>query len=449
MMRKKNILVLGSGLVSRPGVTYLLEQENFNITVASNELEVAQGLVEGYENGKAVYLDIMNQEKLGNLIKSNDIAVSLLPAVFHVKVAEMCLKFRKSMATSSYVSNEMRGFDLEAKEKGLLLLNEMGVDPGLDHMMAMKINEDIKAEGGKVLHYYSFCGGLPAPDSNNNPFGYKFSWSPKGVLLASKNPAKFLENGEEISIAAGDLFSSYRTEEIKGLGFFEVYPNRDSIPYKELYHLYDAQTIMRGTYRYPGWCNTLKAIIDLGLVDETPIKKLKGITYKEMMANLIGCEISDDVLAKTAKKIETSVDSLTIKSLDWLGLFSDESVPTSDNYLDVLNYRMQEKMAYQDGERDMLLQKHQFILENKDKSREMISSIMVDYGIPGGDSSMARTVSLPLAVGVKLMAEGKISLTGVQIPNHREIYSPILNALEPMNIKFSEERVFLDSESIE
>lgn len=437
----KNILILGSGMVSRPGLHYLLEQGHFLVTVASNILEEAQALVKDFDNGTAVYLDVKDTGELEKLVESHDIIVSLLPWVFHVQVAELCVKHGKSMATASYASEGMWKLDEEAREKGLLLLNEMGVDPGIDHMSAMKIIDEVKAEGGKVIHFYSFCGGLPAPDDNDNPFGYKFSWSPKGVVLASKSPARFLENGREVNIEGKDLFLNYRVEEIEGLGQFEMYPNRDSVPYKELYGLEDAETVLRGTFRYPGWCGTLKKIVDLGLVDETPVAGLKGKTYRQVMAQLLGIDESDDVSVHAAKKLELEADSEIIQRLQWLGLFSDEVAPDAENYLDILSHRLQEKLFYEDGEKDMLLMRHTFIVENSDKSRDRITSTMIDYGIPGGDSSMARTVSLPLAIGVRLMAENKLNLRGVQIANLKEIYEPVLKELERMNIKLAEKRV--------
>lgn len=437
------ILVLGSGLVSRPGVHYLLDRDHLFVTVASNEPEVAAGLVKGYDNGKAVELDVNDTAGLETLVKDHEIIVSLLPWVFHGKVAEMCLKYHKDMATASYVSEDIRKLDGAARAKGLLFLNEIGVDPGIDHMSAMKIINEVKAEGGKILHFYSFCGGLPAPDDNDNPFGYKFSWSPKGVVLASRNPAKFLENGKVVDIDGENLFVQYRTEEVENLGMFEVYANRDSVPYKELYGLEDAETVMRGTYRYPGWCDTLKKIVDLGLVDQTPLSGLEGKTYKQMMAELVNASETDDVVEKAAQKAGIAKDSEVMQRLEWLGLFSDETVPACDNRLDILSHRMQEKLYYKDGEKDMLLLRHKFIVENKDKSRDMITSTMVDFGIPGGDTSMARTVSLPLAIGVRLMAENKIPLNGVHIANRKEIYETVLAELETLDIKLEDKRTRL------
>jgi saccharopine dehydrogenase (NADP+, L-glutamate forming) len=438
---KKKILVFGAGLVSRPGVRYLLSNKNLMVTVASRTVSKAEKLVEGFANGIAKQVLVENVESVENLIKENDIIISLLPWVHHLKVANLCLKHNKHMATTSYVSEGMKKLDKEAKSKGLLFLNEIGVDPGIDHMSAMKIIDEVHDEGGKILHFYSYCGGLPAPEDNDNPFGYKFSWSPKGVVLASGNPAKYLENGKIVEIVGKDLFLNKRLDEIEGLGTFEVYPNRDSMPYQDLYGLKDAQTVMRGTYRNIGWCDTLKKIVDLGLIDETPKDNLKGITYKQMMAGLVGASKADDVTAKIAAKVGLAKDDEIIHRLEWLGLFSDEPVPDFDNYLDILSQRLQEKLYYKEGERDMLILRHKFIVENKDKSRDMITSTMIDFGIPKGDTSMARTVSLPLAIGVKLMAEGKIDLTGVHIATNKEIYEPVLAELEKLNIKMVEKRV--------
>lgn len=433
----KKILILGAGLVSRPGVVFLLEN-GFDVTVASRTVEKAQKIVSGFENGKALPLLAENKDALDALVKENDIIVSLLPWTLHILVAKSCLAHNKLMATTSYVSDEMRQLDQEIKDKNLLFLNEIGVDPGIDHMSAMKVIDDVHANGGKIRHFYSICGGLPAPDDNDNPFGYKFSWSPKGVVLASRNSARFLKDGKEINIKGEDLFLNYTVEEVEEIGKFEIYPNRDSIPYKEIYGLKDALTIMRGTYRNIGWCDTLKKIVDLGLVDDTANKSLAGISFKRMMADIAACDPAGDVIAAVAEKAGLEKDHFVIKNLDWLGLFENSPVPAVDNRLDILSEKMLEKLAYKDGEKDMILLRHTFVVENADGSQSTITSTLIDYGIPHGDSSMARTVSLPLGIGIKLMAEGKINLTGVQIPTKKEIYQPVLSGLEAMNIKMVE-----------
>lgn len=435
----KKVLVLGAGLVSRPGVRYLLDS-GLPVTVASRTVSKAEKLVEGYGNGIALELVVENDDLLKQLIEDHDIVVSLLPWIHHQKVAKLCLDGNRDMATTSYVSEDMKKLDGPVRKKGLLFLNEIGVDPGIDHMSAMKIIDEVRNAGGKVIHFYSVTGGLPAPEDNDNPFGYKFSWSPRGVVLASRNSARFLENGEVVEIEGRDLFAKTRFEEIEGVGELEIYANRDSMPYKYLYGLSDAQTVMRGTYRYVGWCETFKKMVDLGLVDDSPVPGLKGNTYRGMMADLAGCDPAGDVEAEVAGKVGISRDSEIIKRLEWLGLFTDESVADYDNRLDVLCERLQEKLYYKPGEKDMIVMKHTFVVENADQTRDRITSTLIDFGIPHGDTSMARTVSLPLAVGVKLMAEDRIKLTGVRIPIQPEVYDLVLAELEKLNIKMQEKR---------
>lgn len=435
----KKILVLGAGLVSKPGVRYLLDG-GLSVTVASRTVSKAEKLVEGYPNGQARELLVDNQELLEQLIREHDIVVSLLPWIHHLKVAALCLKHDRDMATTSYVSGDMKKLDPEVRRKGRLFLNEIGVDPGIDHMSAMKIIDEVSASGGKVIHFYSVTGGLPAPEDNDNPFGYKFSWSPRGVVLASRNPARFLENGKVVNIEGPELFANTRIEHVEGVGDLEIYANRDSLPYQDLYGLKDARTVMRGTYRYVGWCETFKKMVDLGLVDDTPVDTLKGNTYRGMMADLAGCGAGEDVEAQVARKVGLTRDSEIIWRLEWLGLFADEPLPDQDNHLDVLCVRLQEKLYYKPGEKDMIVMKHTFVVENADGSREQITSTLIDFGIPHGDTSMARTVSLPLAVGVKLMSENRINLTGVQIPIQPEVYKLVLEELEKLDIRMREKR---------
>jgi saccharopine dehydrogenase (NADP+, L-glutamate forming) len=437
----KKILVLGAGLVSRPGVNYLLAQKDLKVTVASRTVSKAEKLVQGHENGHAAAIDVENGPALAALVREHDIVISLLPWIHHVRVANLCLENGKDMVTTSYISEGMKTLAPAVLAKGLIFLNEIGVDPGIDHMSAMKIIHAVEAEGGKVLHFHSFCGGLPAPENNDNPFGYKFSWSPRGVVLASRNSARFLKDGRIVEIPGKELFLNYSVEEVEGLGKYEVYYNRDSVPYRDLYGLKDALTVIRGTYRNLGWCDTLKKIVDLGLVDETPRSDLKGLTFKKMTAELVGAPADKNLKKATAKKLGIPANSEIIKRLDWLGLFSDETVPDAGCLLDVLSARMQEKLFYKEGEKDMLILRHRFIVENRDKTRDLITSTLIDFGIPFGDTSMARTVSLPMAIGTRLIAEGRIAMKGVLAPVYPEIYEPVLAELEKMNIKMVEKRI--------
>jgi saccharopine dehydrogenase-like NADP-dependent oxidoreductase len=243
-----------------------------------------------------------------------------------------------------------------------------------------------------------------------------------------------------VEIEGKDLFLNYRIEEIEGLGKFEVYPNRDSIPYKDLYNLNDALTVMRGTYRNLGWCDTLKKMVDVGLIDEEKKDNLGGITYRKMMAELIGVKDDTDIKIKIAQKLDLDPDSEIIKRFEWLGLFGNEKVPQHDNILDILSDLLQEKLVFKGDEKDMIILQHKFTVEKEDKSKELITSTLIDYGIALKESSMARTVSLPLAIGVRFMAEEKFDLKGVHIPITKKIYEPVLKELETLGIKMAEKK---------
>ena len=428
----KKVLVLGAGLVSRPLVRYLLDH-NIKVVVASRTVSKAEKLLDGHPNGEAKKFDIVNEpELLEKLIPEVDLAISLLPYIYHVKVAEACLKYKKDMVTTSYVSDAMQALDKIAKEENLLILNEIGVDPGIDHMSAMKIIHQVQNNKGKVTSFRSYCGGLPAPDANNKPFGYKFSWSPKGVLMAGKNSGKYLEDGKEVFIPGEELFDHHYTMNIDTVGELEAYPNRNSLPYIEKYGLEGINTMFRGTFRYKGWCKTLKKIAEMGLLKDEKMENLSGITFKEFTSRLTGIK-PDNLKTDLASRLGVEEDSLVINNLEWLGLFGDHKLPEAHTPLDILVAVMLEKLQYDKGERDMIVLYHEFMAEYPHK-KEKITSTLIDYGIPNGDSSMARTVSLPAAVATRFILEGKIKEKGVVIPVMPGIYEPVLEELERLDI---------------
>jgi saccharopine dehydrogenase (NADP+, L-glutamate forming) len=435
---KKHVLVLGAGLISRPLIRYLLDQPDFYVTMASRTVSKAEKIINNHPNGKAITLDVSNDYLLEKLVSESDITVSLLPYNYHVKVANYCIKHKKHLVTTSYVSNDMKGLDKKAKNAGILLLNECGLDPGIDHMSAMRIINRVENKGGKVISFKSTTGALPTHEANNNPFGYKFSWSPRGVLLASLNAARWLENGKEIKIPGEQLFENYYLQDIKGIGTFENYPNRDSIPYKEIYGLKDAKTVYRGTFRMTGWCETMRKIVALGWLNDKPIKGFKGKTYGDITRFLVCAKENEDLIKSTVKFLNLETYSTVIKRLEWLGLFSDEKLPADrDNPLDYLNVLTLRKMSLDSSEKDMVVMHHEFIVKYPSKE-EYITSTLVDYGIPSGDSAVSRTVALPAAIAVKMILNSKIDLTGVHIPVVPEVYDPILDELEVLGIKFNE-----------
>lgn len=439
----KNVLVLGAGLVARPLANYLLDLTEISVVVADVEPARAEKLVAGHPRGRAVTLDIADRGALAQAIGKADLIVSLVPYTFHPLVAELAVEQGKHVVTASYVGPAMRGLDARAKEKGSVLLNELGLDPGIDHMEAMRIIHEVHETGGRVLAFTSWCGGLPAPESNTNPFGYKFSWSPRGVLLASKNSARFLKDGRIVSIPAADLFASPETIPIPGLGAFEGYPNRDSVSYKETYGIPEAQSILRGTLRYAGWCETLRKMVELGLLDETP-KDRTGATFSGLMAELAGAAPGADVRAAVAARLGLPADSAVLDRFAWLGLFEAEPLPLpKGSAFDDLAALMVEKLVYGAGERDMIVLQHEFLVRTASGRNERIVSSLIDYGVPGGDTSMSRTVGLPAAIGARLILEGRIHAPGVQVPVLPEIYNPILDELAGLGVRFDEKRQYI------
>jgi len=433
-----NILVLGAGLVSRPLIRYLLDQPNFFVIMASRTVSKAEEIISNNPNGKAIELDVADDAALEKLVSKSDITVSLLPYNYHVEVANFCIKHKKHLVTTSYVSDEMKALDKKARDAGILLLNECGLDPGIDHMSAMRVIHNVEGNGGKIISFRSTTGALPSYESNNNPFGYKFSWSPRGVLLASRNAAKWLEDGNEISIPGEGLFENYILQDVPGVGTFENYPNRNSIPYKEIYGLKDAKTVYRGTYRIPGWCETMRKIVALGWLNDKPIQGFKGKTYADFTRFLVGAKEKDNLIKSTAKFLGLETYSTVIKRLEWLGLFSDKELPKDkDNPLDYLNVLTLGKMLLQKNEKDMIIMHHEFVVDYPSK-KEYITSTLVNLGITDGDSAVSRTVALPAAIAVKMILKKQTNITGVHIPVLPEIYNPILNELGEMGIKFKE-----------
>ncbi|MEA3475898.1 MAG: saccharopine dehydrogenase C-terminal domain-containing protein [Candidatus Cloacimonadota bacterium] len=434
----KKVLILGAGLVSRPHVNYLLEPPDLLLTVASRTVSKAEKLVGDHPRGKAISLNVKDDKKLEELVSENDLAVSLLPYTYHVKIAKLCIKHKKNMVTTSYVSDAMKELDSEAKSAGIILLNETGVDPGIDHMSAMKVINNVKNNGGGIKSFKSYCGGLPAPEANTNPWGYKFSWSPRGVVMAGKNSAKYLMDKKIIEIPGPELFATNWSVDIPNFGKLEAYPNRNSVPYKELYNIQNTETMFRGTLRYPGWCATMKKIAELGLLDDEKVYSLKNLSYAEFMRNLILDSKYEDLKQDLAAQLNLDVTSNPIYRVKWLGLLGDEKIALEKGTaMDVFCKILLDKLQYAPNEKDMLILHHEFIAEFPNRMQK-ITSTMIDYGIPGGDSSMSRTVGLPSAIAAKLVLNGIIKEKGVKIPVKPEIYEPILEELAKQNITCKE-----------
>jgi saccharopine dehydrogenase-like NADP-dependent oxidoreductase len=436
MLYMKNILVLGAGMVSKPLVVHLLKS-GFQVKVASRTVSKAEALIQGYSHCSAEALNVDDEKNLDRLLSACDLAISLVPYTHHVQIANLCLKHKKHLVTTSYVSRAMQDLDQAAKSAGLCFLNEIGLDPGIDHMSAMRIIHHVQQQGGKIVSFQSYCGGLPAMRNNNNPFGYKFSWSPRGVVMAGRNSGQYLQNGKVLFIPSKDLFKNYEIIDIEGVGSFEAYTNRNALPYQELYGLKDAQTIFRGTLRNIGWCNTMKKASELGLFDDTLREDLSSLTCQELIMKLIGAQESSDLIADTAKFLGLEKHDTVIKKFIWLGLFDSLPLPKETNVMDIFCNLLQKKLVFKDNELDLIVLYHRFIAHYKNK-RQLITSLLVDEGIPNGDSAMSRTVSLPAAIAAVMILQGKINLPGVHIPVQAAIYNPVLDQLTGTGLKFIE-----------
>jgi len=436
MDKMKKVCIFGAGMVSKPIIIYLLER-GFRVTVASNDLSKTD-FMQQYPNGKTEWFDIQNKEQLSELVEENDIIVSLLPYVFHLDVARQCIRHRKHLITTSYVKPEMQDLDLGARQSGIALLNEMGLDPGIDHMSAMRIIDEIHAKNGEVEEFYSLCGALPAPESSHdNPFRYKFSWSPKGVVLAGNNAATYKKRGKIVEVPTENLFKDVFTVDFPDLEVLDVYPNRNSLEYIDIYKIPEVKTILRGTFRYHGWCESLDVLkrLELTLPNQ---EDMTGLTYAQYLAKKIKANSTENLRQKTADYLQIDVHSTAIQSLDFLEFFAEKPMNrTTDSAYEVTSDQMINLMMMQPHERDMCAMQHHFIAKYQDGSREMIISRLLDFGIPNGDTSIARTVALPAAIAVEMLAEGS-PIVGVHRPVIQEIYNPVLEKLATLGIKMQE-----------
>ena len=425
-------------MVVKPIVHYLLNNDTA-VTIASRTVEKAEKVLEGFANGKAISWTIDDLDALHKLISNHDLIVSLLPYAHHVKVAEKCILLKKNMLTTSYVSEEMKALNQQAKAANILLLNEIGVDPGFDHMTAMEIIDKVHDKGGEIDEFYSLCGALCAPEASNNPFRYKFSWSPKGVVMASNNNASYLKNNKIVEIDAADLFKSPLQIDFPEIEEMEVYPNRNSLPYIDIYKIPEVKTMYRGTFRYKGWCDAFNLLKNLNLTTYN-VLHVKGKSLPQIVAEINNFKI-DDLKNEIKNKFTIDDAHLGLKAIEWLGLFDSAKIISQENCstFDIISDLMIEKMMMHKSERDMVIMQHIFNVSYKNGEKETIISKMVDYG-NDTYTSIAKTVALPAAIAVKLILDGVIKETGVQIPTAKSIYVPVLNLLKQEGISMIETR---------
>lgn len=435
------ILIIGAGRSTSSLISYLLKQSgNFNwqITVADNSIELAQSKITGYANAEAVKFDVTNPQEREAFIKVNDFVISMLPAFMHGDVARDCVRLGRHIATASYVSNDMRELDTEAKQKGLILLNEIGLDPGIDHASAMKIIDELKAKGAEITSFKSYCGGLVAPQSNDNPWGYKFSWNPRNVILAGQSTAQFLHNGKIKFIPYNRLFTQIETITVDGYGQFDAYANRDSIGYKEPYGLQSVKTLLRGTLRQKGYCSAWNVFVKLGLTDDTGIiNNTSDLTYTQLIDAFLPAG-TQSTKEKLKQFIGFGWNRDIEEKLDYLELFADKKIKLKEGTpAQLLQDLLEEKWKLIQGDKDMIVMHHLFEYSLNGKNHKLNSSLVV-IGDDEEHTAMAKTVGLPLAITVKNFLTGKFKLNGVQIPIVKEIYEPLLKELEEYKITFKE-----------
>ena len=448
------ILIIGAGRSATSLIDYLLKNaavNNWFVTVSDVSLELAQNKIKGFPNCIAKEFDVNNPTERETIIKEHDLIISMLPASMHAEVARDCVKHRKHMATASYVSDEMKKLDAEAKQKGILLLNEIGLDPGIDHASAMKIIDGIHSKGGEITLFKSYCGGLVAPESNDNPWGYKFSWNPRNVVVAGQGGAHFLENGNLKDVSYNDLFKKIENVSIEGYGNFDGYANRDSISYKEPYHLKNIKTLLRGTLRQNGYCKAWNVFVQLGLTDDSyKIKNTSAMTYGELLESKLP-KGTHFLKNKLKCFFGNDIDESVFEKLNYLELFSNKKIKLSEGSpAELLQNLLEEKWKLNHGDKDMIVMQHQFEylasppapLRGERGAELLLKKITSSLVVIGDDevhTAMAKTVGLPLAITVKNFLTGKFKLSGVQIPTVKEIYEPLLKELEEFKIIFKEE----------
>lgn len=444
IMRK--ILVIGAGRSASSLIKYLLdksEKEDLFITIADLSEELAKQKTNNHKNARAIAFDIFNESQRHKEIQGTDIVVSMLPAHLHIEVAKDCISFGKHMVTASYISKEMQALNNTAKEKGIILMNEIGLDPGIDHMSAMKVLDEVRAKGGHVILFESFCGGLVAPESDTNLWNYKFTWNPRNVVLAGQGgAAKFIQEGTYKYIPYNKLFRRTEFLKVEGYGRFEAYANRDSLKYRSVYGLDDALTVYRGTIRRVGYSRAWDILVQLGMTDDSyTIEDSENMSYREFTNSFLPYHPTDTVEIKLRHAQKIDQDDIIWDKLLELDLFNANKKVALKNATpaQVLEKILSEKWTLEADDKDMIVMYHKFGFELNGEKHQ-IDSTMVCIGDDQTYTAMAKTVGLPVAMATLRILNGEITTPGVQLPISKEVYNPILKELEEYGITFKEEQ---------
>jgi saccharopine dehydrogenase-like NADP-dependent oxidoreductase len=446
----QTILILGAGLSTTSLIRYFLQHAagRWKVRVGDIDLEKARLSIQNHPSGEPFMFDVYVTEQRIREIQKADIVISMLPARMHHLVAETCVETGRNLVTASYLTPAIRRLDKEAKKKGIVLMNECGVDPGIDHMSAMQGIQRIREENGELLAFESNTGGLVAPGYENNPWQYKFTWNPRNVVLAGSEGARFLHNGKFKYIPYHKVFQRIETIRVPSLGTFEVYGNRDSLAYRETYGLQNLQTMFRGTIRRPGFCEAWDIFVQLGATDDTFIMEdTKNMTYREFVNSFMAYETEIPIEKKLAHYMGFSEDTEMMKRLKWLGIFENTKIGVQGlTPAKVLQRILEQKWKLSAGDKDMIVMQHQFdFLRNGEHIKRYAT--MVYIGQDARHTAMSMTVGLPLAMTARRILEGAFPGRGVQLPITPEIYNPVLKELETYQIRFVEEEIRISQKS--
>lgn len=440
----RNILIIGAGRSASSLIKYLLRksaQENLKVTLGDLSLELAKRKTYNHPNANSIALDINNVEQRRAEIQKADIVISMLPAQMHIEVAKDCVLLKKNMVTASYISDEMQSLDAEVKANNLIFMNEVGLDPGIDHMSAMKIIHEIEEKGGKMILFESFCGGLVAPESDDNLWNYKFTWAPRNVVLAGQGgAAKFIQEGKYKYIPYHKLFRRTEFFHVEGYGKFEGYANRDSLKYRSIYGLDNILTLYRGTIRRVGFSKAWNMFVQLGMTDDAyPMDNSETMSYRDFINSFLPFHPSDTVELKTRMALGIEQDDIMWDKLMELDIFNAKKIVKLKNATpaQILERILNDSWTLQPDDKDMIVMYHKFGYE-LDGERKQIDSKMVCIGEDQIYTAMAKTVGLPVAIATLQILNGNIKTPGVQLPIRKEVYEPILKELAHFGVVFKE-----------
>lgn len=442
----QHILIIGAGRSSTSLIDYLLahsEKENWKITIAEKDVDLAQSKIEDQPNAQAIHFDVFDDEGLSNAVKDNDLIISMLPAALHIHVAKKCVEFGKHLLTASYMTEEIKSLNSQFEKAGKLLIMEMGLDPGIDHMSAMKVLNQLKEAGHELTGFETFTGGLVAEESvGDNPWKYKFTWNPRNVVMAGQGTCKFIQEGRYKYIPYQKLFRRTEMIYIPDHGYFEGYANRDSLAYLDVYNLQGIKTLYRGTLRRPGYCAAWDVFIQLGATDDSyEMENVSEMTHRQFINSFLTYNPNDSIELKLAHYMNLAMDSNIMFKMKWLGMFEDEPIGLKKGTpAQILEHILKKKWTLDPEDKDMIVMWHKFNFIDNGQPKQIESS-MVALGDDDVNTAMSKTVGLPLAIAAKMILQGKINLSGVHVPIRKEIYDPVLNELETLGLDFIEREV--------